>query len=235
MVRLKEGKLVSEEKNAIIRPKMFNLRKLWMIGLHFLTIVTLFLLFSAIQVAADSKQRYINRDLDISLVYPKNWIIEPTIEESTLFKVVWRTKKSESLIALCYIRAVENKDWMLYSENFYDHYQELLDGFITATSDRTDQLELVSDKLTRVDGKDVMFTIMKTKIQNLDKVSQMRVYTVLTFWRKHEIAFECATEMLDINPTEFPNAQQKGVIDFQEKIEKTIMQILSTLHFDRTG
>ena len=50
-----------------------------------------------------------------------------------------------------------------------------------------------------------------------------------------EIALECGTELLDLDLNEFSDAEKPATIEFQNRIEKTIKQILSTLHFDRTG
>lgn len=184
---------------------------------------------------ANEKERYIDRDLDISFVYPTNWVIADPVEEATRFVIRWETKQSKSLIATCYIRAVKNKDWELFSNNFPKYYDFLLNGFLEATRERSDRVHLISDQLTRLDGKDVLFTIFTAEIQNLDNVNKFRIFTVLTFWQEYEIALECGTELLDLDLNEFSDAEKPATIEFQNRIEKTIKQILSTLHFDRTG
>ena len=203
--------------------------------LTILGLVLAFLLCSTNFSLANEKERYIDRDLDISFVYPNNWVIADPVEEATRFVIRWETQQSKSLIATCYIRAVKNKDWQLFSNNFSKYYDFLLNGLLEATRERSDQVHLISDQLTRLDGKDVLFVILTMEIQNLDNVNKFRVFTVLTFWQEYEIALECGTRLLDIDLNEFSDAEKPGAIEFQNRIEKTIKQILSTLHFDRTG
>ena len=190
---------------------------------------------TAVVSLGDGYERHIDRDLDISFVYPDDWIISKPIEEATKFVVRWETKKSKSLLATCYIRALRNKDWQLFAEDLPTYYKTLLESFIQKTRDRSDDLKVISEKLTRLDGKDVIFITLKTKVQNLNKVMNIRLFTVLTFWRKHEIALECGTELLEVDLNEFTESKREDIKEFQKIIEQKIMRVLSSLHFDRTG
>lgn len=207
--------------------------------------ISILLLYASV-VSGNEFDRYIDRDLDISFVYPSGWIVGEPAEEATKVVVKWQTEKSKSIIALCYIRAVERTailgvDVIDLTKNLPQYYTDVLNGFIEKTRKRTDELEVISEKLSKIDGRDVIFTVFRATTKNLETEIIMRIFTVLSFWKGHEIALECGTEYFDlnlrkdVNLKEWDSEKLRALKELQGVIEKKIMGVLSSLHFDRTG
>lgn len=180
-------------------------------------------------------ERYINRDLDISFAYPKNWRIGTPIEQNTKFVVRWETSKSKSLLATCYIFAARHTEAEELSRNLSKYYNQLVEDFLYKRGKRYDDVEVISKKLSKIDGKDVIFISHKANQQNLNYETKFRIYTVQTFWKGNEIALECGTSMLDVDMSKYSKEQKGQISNMQNLIETKIMGVLSTLHFDRTG
>ena len=205
--------------------------------------ISILFLYASV-VSGNEFDRYIDRDLDISFVYPSDWIVGEPAEEATQVVVKWQTEKSKSVLAVCYIRAFDRTailDVIDLAENLPQYYTDVLNGLIEKTRKRADKLEVISEKLSKIDGRDVIFTVFRATIKNLETETIMRVFTVLTFWKGHEIALECGTEYFDLNLRKDVNLQEwdgenlKELKELQGVIEKKIMGVLSSLHFDRSG
>ena len=192
-------------------------------------------IFIVTTATANEYQRYKDKDLDVSFVYPSSWKVANPAEEATKFVVRWETQKTNSLVATCYLQATSNASADTYSEDFSRYYEIVRDDFTQATRDRTDKLEVISDTLSRVDGKDVMLTTLDVEIQNLNTKTSMRIFTVLTFWNGHQINLECGSALFDIDLTGYSESQKTQIKEFQGYMEKQIMHVLSSLHFDRSG
>lgn len=184
---------------------------------------------------ANEYQRFQDTELDVSFVYPSSWRVANPAEEATKFVVRWETQKTKSLVATCYLQAMPNASSDTYSEDFPRYYEVVRDNFFKATRDRTDKLEVISDTLSSVDGKDVMLTNFDVEIQNLNTKTSMRIFTVVTFWNGHQINLECGSALFDIDLTGYSDSQIQQIKDFQGHMEEEIMHVLSSLHFDRSG
>ena len=180
-------------------------------------------------------ESYNNRELDISFAYPNNWRIGTPIEKHTKFVVNWTTLKSKSLLTTCSIFAAPHEHSEKLSRNLSKYYDQLVADFWNKRRSRYDDVEVISTKLSKIDGKDVIFYSHNVSQQSLEKKSNFRIYTVQTFWKGNEIGLECGTEMFDVDFGKYSKEQKERIISMQNLIETKIMRILSSLHFDRTG
>lgn len=171
------------------------------------------------------------RDLDVSFAYPQNWVPSPPVEQRTRF-VTQRLSKSGGLMAVCYLRVSELTSDVV-EQDLESYFDLIRDSFVIKTLERVDSFEVRRAELSRIDGKDAIYIEADATIKSIGKETNMRVYTLLTYWRRHEIALECGSEVPLMDTSDLTGSERDQFLKAIENIESEIMRTLRTLHFER--
>ena len=80
------------------------------------------------------------------------------------------------------------------------------------------------------DGHPTVYMVRQGTVETFDRRQPMKLYSLVTAWRNHEINFECGTPVFG-----------PGYVDLEggprliEQVELSIMNVMRTLQFDREG
>ena len=171
------------------------------------------------------------RDLDVSFAYPQNWVATPPVEQRTRFTTNWLTK-SGGLMATCYLRVSEGTNEVLEND-LKSHFEIIRDSFVEKTLKRVDSFEVRRAELSRIDGKDAIYIEADATIKSIGKETNMRIYTLLTYWKRHEIALECGSRVPLMDTSDLADFDRGQYLKAIENVEAIIMRTLRTLHFER--
>mmetsp|Transcript_8356 Transcript_8356/g.14177 ORF Transcript_8356/g.14177 Transcript_8356/m.14177 type:complete len:231 (-) Transcript_8356:65-757(-) len=190
------------------------------------------LLFAAERAPAQQEGTwYRDQDLRISFYYSDRFVPEDPAELSTRYVVNWRARQSRGLIATCYLKAIPTEvDELTGREYLKSNSQDFTASWVRNTERRASAVDLVASRPVLIDGLQALYVVMDTRIENFDEIYDLRTFSLITFWKGHEIVLECGTSIRSVVLGNLPDDQAKVAIS---NVEDEIQRILRTLHFQR--
>jgi len=80
------------------------------------------------------------------------------------------------------------------------------------------------------DGLQSLFLKVDSTIENFDQIYSLQTYTILTFWKGHEVALECGSTVPVSAEEQLPEEEAQATVRY---VEDGIWSVLRTLHFQR--
>ena len=135
-------------------------------------------------------------------------------------------------MATCYLRVSEGTNEVL-EDDLKSYFEIIRDSFVEKTLKRVDSFEVHRAELSRIDGKDAIYIEADATIKSIGKETNMRLYTLLTYWKRHEIALECGSTVPLMDTSDLTDFDRGQYLKAIENVEAKIMRTLRTLHFER--
>ncbi len=174
---------------------------------------------------------YRDKELSISFHYPSKFIPAEPAELTTRHVVNWRSKKSQGLIASCYLRATLIKSEAHEGRTALVSNRALIvAAFVKKTNLRATSVKVIEARPIKSDGLQSLFLKVDSTIENFDQIYNLRTYTILTFWKGHEVALECGSTVPVSAEEQLPEEEAQATVRY---VEDGIWSVLRTLHFQR--
>lgn len=165
-----------------------------------------------------------SREIGVRFSYDNRWTEATPTQDSTVVAINWLSKKSNGLMATCYLQVsnVSNSGLgMIDTEDIHDQAEFIAESVKNNTSKRSDDYKRLILEKKFVDNYPVIYLVQLSKIKSFDEDYYLTIYSIITSWEKMGIMFSCGTEITN----KFPQ--------YKEPIEKQIVNVLRTLQFDR--
>jgi hypothetical protein len=161
--------------------------------------------------------------LKISFAYHAPWRPVHPVESATSYVVNWEGKGG-GLVAMCYLQSYDDAKYRnLPALQLPTMEKEIVALAMKNMAIRFPRNRLISSQSSTIDGQPVIWMIRDGEGENLGKVVGLRSWLVVTVWHQKLINFECASPV----PHQFPGHS------LVEIVEKEVLRVIRTLHFER--
>ena len=163
-----------------------------------------------------------NQDSRVRFTYPNIWEQSTPIEEQTLVAINWLSKKSGGLIATCYLQEHSSTVGNLTQESVHANKEAIAQSVLSNTKKRDPKAVLIKASSIYQDNYPAIYIERTMVSANVESVSKLRIYSIITSWNDKEVLFECASSV----PDRFPETK--------EHVEGNIFRVLRSLQFVRS-
>lgn len=169
-------------------------------------------------------------EIKVSFAYSSKFKPEPPAEQSTLFLVNWRTKKSRNLMASCYLKAPASPyDDVMARNQLRDNPTGYVNSVIKLEIKRGRKVALISHRSVKIDDLDGVYFVLKVTSESFDETIEMNLYHLVTQWKGRQVGLICGTSL----PYALKGqGSEKQIAKVVKKVEAEIKKVLRTLHFE---
>lgn len=169
--------------------------------------------------------------LGLRFTYPPAWKIGTATQASTRVVINWRAAKSKTLTGSCYLEAHGSdvsKLALIDPSQIHANAEAIAQSALKNFRQRAPNAKIVDFRSTNQDGHPVIFLVREGTIENFDRKTNLKAYSIQTVWNKTEVNFECATPIFGPD-----YASVDGGAKVIAQVEEGLMHVLRTLQFDR--
>ena len=178
-------------------------------------------------IAASSKPRgqthwWRSESRRLILGFDERWHeVEPS-QPSSAIVLQWTSKQGGGLMATCYVESIAGTEVARLTPSQVEaRGKAIVDAIVRNGRQRDPNLRLVTWRAARQDNHPVVYVEREMRLETLDDVSAVKLYSLATAWHGYEVSVECASEV----PMRYP--------EMAPIVEQPIHRILNSLQFMR--
>lgn len=180
----------------------------------------LFCFFHQVSIGGE-KNVWSSQELGIRFSYDNKWIKKASTQDSSVVSIEWLSKKSNNLIATCYLEAFESEFGSVIAEDIHSYTDIIGEAYKNKEQDRCYDYNQIALKKRYIDNYPVIYFHRSCETRELKKNLFSTTYSLITSLRGKEISFSCVSNIT----SDFP--------EYEKGIQEQLLKVLGTLQIDR--